>query len=189
MKGKVLFILCSILMTVGFASAQPARRIVTNLDLDKYKQQRLEAERDLRENYEKLGFPSPEEMQAQQKEADLERERLAENLRRERLEREQIYYEQQYFQTPNTPDIYLIQNSNGYRSYPFYGAGYYSYPRYGGRIRNNNPYFKNGIGPVGGGFFGPRINPYQPNRTLLNRNKVFTTNPNPRQGGGSRNPR
>lgn len=184
MKVKVLFILFSILMTVGFASAQTERRTITNFDLEKYKQQRLEAERDLRENYEKLGFPSPEEMEAQRKEADLERERLAESLRRERLEREQLYYEQQYFQTQNTPDIYLIQNSGSYRSFPFYGSGYYSSPRYGGRTRNSNPYFKNGIGPVGGGFFGPRMNPYQNNRSPLNRRQILNPNPNPRQGGG-----
>ncbi len=189
MKRNVLFILCSILMTVGFASAQTERRTITNFDLEKYKQQRLEAERDLRENYEQLGFPSPEELEAQRKEADLERERLAENLRRERLEREQFYYEQQYLQTSNTPDIYLIQNSGGYRSFPFYRSGYYSYPpRHGGRSRNSNPYFKNGIGPVGGGFFGPRMNPYQNNRSPLNRKRSFPTNPNPRQGGNE-NPR
>lgn len=185
MKRKVLFILCSIFITVGFASAQKTtRKIVTNLDLDKYKEQRLEAEKDLRENYEKLGFPSPEELEKQRKIEDEERTRLSEKLRRERLEREQIYYEQQYLQSQDTPDIYLIQNSNGYRSYPFYGGGYYSNPRYGNRIRNSNPYYKNGIGPVGGGFFGPRINPYQPNRTILNSNRIFTPNPTPRQGGG-----
>lgn len=191
MKEKVLFILCSILMTVGFASAQTARRTITNLDLDKYKQQRLEAERDLRENYERLGFPSPEEMEAQQKEADSERERLAENLRRERLEREQFYYEQELLQSQSSPDIYVIENSNGYRSYPFIGAGYYSSPRHGGgrRIRNSNPYFKNGIGPVGGGFFGPRINPFQNNRNYPNRKHPLTPNPVRRPDGRIGNPR
>ncbi len=188
MKRKVLFILCSIFITVGFASAQTARRTVTNLDLEKYKKQRLEAERDLRENYERLGFPSPEELEKQRKIDDEERTRLSEKLRRERLEREQNYYEQQSLQSQDMPNTYLIQNSNGYRGYPIFSGGYYSNPRYGNRIRNSNPYYKNGIGPVGGGFFGPRINPYQNNRTILNGNKVFTTNPNPRQGGG-RNPR
>ena len=67
MKRKVLFILCSIFITVSFASAQSAKRTVTNTDLEKFKQKRLNAERDLRENYEKLGFPSPEELEKQRK--------------------------------------------------------------------------------------------------------------------------
>lgn len=192
MKRKTLFILCSIFMTVGFVAAQDKKKTVTNADLEGFKQKRLQAEKDLRENYVKLGFPSPEELERQRRASDLERERLSEKLRRERLEREQLYYEQEFLQSQNSPDVYVIENSNGYRSYPFIGAGYYPSPHYGGggrRIRNSNPYFKNGIGPVGGGFFGPRINPYQNNRNYPNRKHSFTPNPVRRQDGRSGNPR
>lgn len=192
MKRKVLLILCSIFISVGFVSAQGKKKTVTNADLEGFKQKRLQAEKDLRENYAKLGFPSPEELEKQRRASDLERERLSEKLRRERLEREQIYYEQELLQSQNSPDVYVIENSNGYRSsYPFIGAGYYSRPRYGGggRIRNSNPYFKNGYGPVGGGFFGPRINPFQNNRNYPNRKHPFTTNPVRRQDGRIGNPR
>lgn len=186
---KVLFALCSIFILVGFISAQTTQRTITNLDLEKYKNQRLQAEKDLRENYEKLGFPSPEELEKQQKAEDEERAALSEKLRLERLEREQIYYQMQYLQSQDSPDLYVIQNSNGYRSFPYYSGGYYSKPRYNSnRYNNNNQYYRNGIGPVGGGFFGPRINPYQPNRTILNSTKIFTPNPTPRQPHG-RNPR
>ena len=37
-------------------------RTITNADLEKYKQKRLAAEKELRENYRELGFPSPEEL-------------------------------------------------------------------------------------------------------------------------------
>lgn len=82
-----------LLLAVGFMAATvsaQSTRTITNLDLEKYRQARLAAEQDLRENYEKLGFPSPEEMQKQQEKERLERERLSERLRAERLYREQL---------------------------------------------------------------------------------------------------
>ncbi len=153
MKRKILFILCVVFIAVSFVSAQNAKKVVTNADLDRFKQKRLQAEKDLRENYEKLGFPSPEELEIQRKASDIERKRVAEKLRRERLEREQLRLEQQYLQSQNMPDIYLIQNSTRNRSYPYF----YNYaPRYfGKRFRQNYDF------PLGGGYFGPTFNPNQ----------------------------
>jgi hypothetical protein len=86
MKRRLLFILCFILGVGGFAFAQ--RRTVTNEDLEKYRQRRLAAERDYRENYEKMGFPSPEELNRQIEE-DKERSlKISEQLRVERLRKE-----------------------------------------------------------------------------------------------------
>ena len=63
MKKRLVFVLCSIFIAVGFVSAQTARRTVTNADLEKFRQKRLAAEQNYRDNYERLGFPSPEELQ------------------------------------------------------------------------------------------------------------------------------
>ena len=67
-----------------------ASRTVTNTDLDKFKQQRLAGEREYRENYAELGFPSPEELDRQFEESRVEREELSAKLREERIERERI---------------------------------------------------------------------------------------------------
>lgn len=68
MKKRILLILSLILITSGFAQAQTARRTVTNADLEKYRQKRVRAEADYRANYEKLGMPSPEELEKQEAE-------------------------------------------------------------------------------------------------------------------------
>jgi hypothetical protein len=68
---------------------------VTNWTLEKYKTDRLAAERDYRENYAKMGFPSPEELN-RQRDANMDaRLKLAEQLRQARLEKERIELERQ----------------------------------------------------------------------------------------------
>jgi hypothetical protein len=68
-------------------------RTVTNSTLEKFQQKRLAAERQYRENYERMGFPSPEELD-RQRDADLTaRIELADQLRMARLEKERIELE------------------------------------------------------------------------------------------------
>src|SRR5688572_27868014 len=68
-------------------------RTVTNSTLSKFQQKRLAAERDYRENYARMGFPSPEELD-RQREADLTaRLQLADQLRQARLEKERLELE------------------------------------------------------------------------------------------------
>ncbi|MDQ3801599.1 MAG: hypothetical protein M3384_19425 [Acidobacteriota bacterium] len=70
MKERILLVLSLILaMTVGFVSAQTrATKTVTNADLEKFRQKRLAAEADYRDNYEKRGMPSPEELEEREAE-------------------------------------------------------------------------------------------------------------------------
>jgi lysyl-tRNA synthetase class I len=169
MKKQILFILCSIFITVGFASAQTAKRTVTNLDLQKFKEKRLQAEKDLRENYARLGFPSPEELEKQRLADDEVRQKLSEKLRIERLQREQSELEQQFLQSQNNTEVYYVQGSNGSGYYPYY-SGYYNYPRgnnYGRRYGQNGSYVTGGGYAIDGRYFpqfnnnrpGVRINP------------------------------
>lgn len=78
MKKRLLFILCSIFVAANLTVAQT--KTVTNSDLEKHRQKRLEAERDYRENYSKLGFPSPEELEKQIEQSRAEREELSKRL-------------------------------------------------------------------------------------------------------------
>ena len=86
---KKSFIPVLIFAAVGLAVSQT--KTVTNSDLEQFRQKRLEAERDYRENYEKLGFPSPEELERQNAES---RRRLSELARRIEAEnaRNENYY-------------------------------------------------------------------------------------------------
>lgn len=68
MRERILLILSLILISSGFAAAQTAKRTITNADLEKFRQKRVQAEADYRANYEKLGMPSPEEIAKQERE-------------------------------------------------------------------------------------------------------------------------
>lgn len=86
MKRRLLFILCFMFGLGGFVFAQT--RTVTNADLEKFRQKRVEAERDYRENYAKKGFPSPEELDRQIEADRVKRAELAGRLEAERIEGE-----------------------------------------------------------------------------------------------------
>lgn len=86
MKKRLWFILCLIFVAANFAIAQT--KTVTNADLEKHRQKRLQAEKDYRENYAKLGFPSPEELEKQNEQSRAEREQLSRRLEAEQRENE-----------------------------------------------------------------------------------------------------
>jgi len=88
MKQRSLFVFCLILGLTGLAVAQ--RKTVTNADLEKYRQTRLKGEREYRENYARLGLPSPAELDRRIEKSRIESEQLSAKLRLQRLERERI---------------------------------------------------------------------------------------------------
>lgn len=142
-------VLCVVLSMVGALAAQSrpdrAVRRVTSSDLEKFRQQRLAADREYRERYAEMGFPSPEELSAQierDKEAKLQ---LAEQLRQARLESEKLDIERARLSLDAArlqADIDAREDSGRGRDsyfdgvYGGFGYGYgfpsYGYPGYGG---------------------------------------------------------
>lgn len=121
MTKKLSIIFC--LATLSAAVSVAQTKVVTNADLARYKTERLNAERDLRENYARLGFASPEEMAKREAASREEMFDLSARLRRERLEREARRAEAQrvaaplvvpVYQTPQTAETLVV---GGYR-YP-----------------------------------------------------------------------
>lgn len=88
---KAAFIVGFVLSMAVFGSGQS--RTVTNATLHKFQEKRLAAERDYRENYARLGLPSPEELDRQRDLDMAARIQLAELLRQARLERERLELE------------------------------------------------------------------------------------------------
>jgi len=88
MKVRIVFLICFVAASVTMAAAQA--KTVTNTDLEKYKSERVKGETDLRENYARLGFASPEELARRNEQSAKETAELAARLRAERLERERI---------------------------------------------------------------------------------------------------
>lgn len=154
MKIRVLFLVFIVSAMVGGAIAQG--KTVTNADLEKYKQTRLQADRDYRDNYERLGMPSPEELEKSREASRLETEKLYDKLRAERLEAERLRA------------IQVAANAQIVTSTQFvpYGVPYYNGGSY---MFYSNERFRrvNRVGRVGQGYFaggqfwptGPRTVP------------------------------
>ncbi len=130
-----------VLIAVATTALSAQTKTVTNADLERFRDKRLQSEREYRQNYEELGFPSPEELERQRKESVIDRERLAERLRDERLQREQFEstFRSEYSSSPNTV-IYFNSESGGTRyvyGYPVnrYRGRRYPFPGYG--VRNS----------------------------------------------------
>jgi len=89
---RILLIAIFLVSAATVAVAQT--KLLTNVDLDKYRIEREKAEREYRENYAKRGFPSPEELERRRRENDLQNQefvnrmneqiRAAENLASQR---------------------------------------------------------------------------------------------------------
>lgn len=137
-------------------------KVVTNDDLEKYRQKRLAAQKDLRENYERLGFPSPAELDKQIEQSKVERSELAARLRVENLERERLDLERQRVESEiNSRNLqYQTENTQRYEdNYSNYGTdGFYSFPNFGYRQQRLNRGYQNGFG---NGYYGnynqPRV--------------------------------
>lgn len=150
-----------ILLFVGFvfiaANVVPAQtRTVTNSDLEKFRQKRVQAEQEYRENYEKLGLPSPEELDIRREQNGRDLAALSERLRNENLEREKIEREDAYRQAQIE---YLRGSANQYNQSAYNGNGYYSsgyfgaYPYYGFQ----SGYYNNNYNNRFGGYYNNRL--------------------------------
>jgi hypothetical protein len=151
MKRQILLFLGFIFISAIVASAQT--KTVTNADLEKFRQKRVQSEQDYRDNYQKLGLPSPEELEKQREQNRKELSELSGRLQKENLEREQRQREDEYEQAQfeylrRSANQYNqgAYNGNGYLgSYPYYGysGGYYNYS-YNNRFRRNRGFGRGG---------------------------------------------
>ena len=162
MRFRIAFLMCFIFAIVASLAAQ-TRRTVTNADLEKYKQARLGAERDYRENYECLGLPSPEELELRRRQNRVETEALAEKLRADRIDQERIQAEREASER-TAAYARSVQPQNAVQYYQpgyLYDPGYFwSYGRVNRYPRGQNYYQQPGYF-AGGQFWptGPRTPP------------------------------
>ena len=153
-KAALIFGLVLSLATVGVGQV----RTITNSTLERYQEKRLAAERDYRENYARMGFPSPEELD-RQRDADMAaRIRLSEQLRQARLEKERLELERQNLDVQAAS----MENDSAETRYDgFYGGyfggygGSYNYGRFGRRHGRYNIF-----SPLGGGYRATPVGVY-----------------------------
>lgn len=87
MRQRVLLFLCAMVAFAGLANAQG--KTVTNADLEKFKQKRIQGEKELKEYNAKLGL-TEEDVAKQDAAKAKEREALSARLRASRIEQERI---------------------------------------------------------------------------------------------------
>jgi len=158
MKKAALFFGVVISLAVLGLGQSPT---VTNSTLQKFQQTRLAADRDYRENYARMGFPSPEELDRQREVDMASRIELADQLRTARLERDRLALEREKMEFEAAPPI-ITEQSPYYGHYG--GSGFYSGGYYGGY--GNDGYYSDrrfrGYGRYGqrypyGGYPGNRL--------------------------------
>jgi hypothetical protein len=198
MKKQILLFFGFIFICANVSSAQ-SKRTVTNADLERFRQTRLQAERDYRENYQRLGLPSPEELEKQREKNRNELSELSERLREENLEREQRQREEEFRQA----QILYFRSGSQFNQGAYNGNGYYSsgfvggYPYFGYSSGYNGNYYNNRFGKKrgfgrGGNFYNPIFPgvgfPSQGVRINTNGVRINTTRGN-RHPAPIRNPR
>lgn len=125
MKRKFcsVFVLNLVILTcfgVGFGQT----RTITNADLEKYKQRRVQAEKDLQEFYRRLGL-SPEELARREAAEAKEREELSLKLRQLRLEREQMEALRERIYLPQVNVVLPQSRGIDYSTFFLYGNRLY----------------------------------------------------------------
>lgn len=145
MKKKILLFTILIFSAPVFAFAQT--KTVTNADLEAFKQKRLAAEKDLRENYAKLGFPSPQELEKQIEKSRIEREELAAQLRAEReskLQSEIDALQAQNYFLQSQSQTYVRRERNyfyGVSPFFYYNPRFFGFPVKTPRTKRNRGNF------------------------------------------------
>ncbi len=141
----MLFILGLVSLT-ALASYAQARRTVTNSDLERYRQARVNAERELREDYSRLGFASPEERANQNMASEQQLIELSQQLKEQRLANERMELEREQMMLMSSPPVGGVYNDtvqSGDEFYPTYwGSGRGGFGR--GRVRQQSGYFAGG---------------------------------------------
>lgn len=150
MKRGLLFFVVLIATGIG-GSAFAQTRTVTNADLEKFRQERLKAEKDYRENYARLGMPSPEELRRRAEQSSKETSELAARLRADELERERLNAERAR-QAGQFGNVVILNTPTRQYSSPYF----YAYPGFGQFYRR----------PVRGGRNFGRI-PYNSNTPVV----------------------
>jgi phage repressor protein C with HTH and peptisase S24 domain len=136
---KIAVLLCVFFSLTIAGFSQTAKRTVTNSDLAKFSQKRIEAEREYRQTYAEKGLPSPEEIRAQSDARVKETVELAEKIQADNLERQRLAVAAMQAQAQSQP-IVITQGAPYY--YPDYGyLGFGSdgiFDRFGNRFRGRS---------------------------------------------------
>lgn len=131
MKYKLTFLLLAGICLAGSASAQ--RKTVTNSDLEKFREKRIQAEKNLDDYYSKIGL-SRADVEKRNAEDEKARVELSARLRAMRLERERAEAEARISENSQPQfNVFYQQTAPQFSGYILYGDRWYPTRPYGNR--------------------------------------------------------
>jgi hypothetical protein len=154
---KIAVVFCVFFSLSMAVAAQTSRRTVTNFDLEKYRDQRVAAEREYRDTYAQRGMLSPDEIKAASDARIQQTLDLAERMRSDQIEQQRLALQAQAQQI-EIEELRSQQPAPQSAFYP-YDSSIWSYgvfSDFGGGFRGRN--FRVGTGRdyyVGGGNVWP----------------------------------
>lgn len=166
-----LQITLTIIFTLVMAASLAAQTsTVTNASLATYKDDRARANQEYLENYERLGMPSPAEIERRKDESRAEMNELARQMRAENFERQRLAAEllmNARLTEAHTRSMH-IESPQFNDRYPIESGIFYGNPYRGGRRHHRfgfrRPFGQSGY--AGGGMFWP-TGPSTPSRPLI----------------------
>lgn len=166
MKRISFFVIGFVFVFSAAASAQV--RTVTNSDLERYRENREKSEAEMRENYARMGFPSPTEMQLRNDAANRSMIELADKIRADRLEQERLDAQYRAQMAASQRPTVIVVGSDNYDPGYFvqYGYGFGRGLRYGNRFRFNQGFTTTTNGYFAGGQFWP-MGPRTPSAPIV----------------------
>lgn len=130
--SKFAVVLCAVLSLTFVSAGQTTVKSVTNADLEKYRQIRVNADREYRETYASKGLPSPEEIARRNDVKQKEMQELADKLRQEALERQRLAAEIEARRATAARNVTVVVTGSGYDG-TVYSGGYLTGGRFGRR--------------------------------------------------------
>src|SRR5262245_43412608 len=185
MMRALLLIAVGLAAVSTFAQTNAQTKTVTNASLEKFRAERVQGDRDLRENYERLGFSSPEERDRRLEAWNRENQQLVDKWEQQLRDQQnasaladqsaaidRLGQSMQQNATPRYDPNYNSTQTWGYGGYND-GFGYYGipypYPNRPGYYPNRNRYNPYGYPPiyppsgsVSGGMYWPAPTPARP---------------------------
>lgn len=133
-QGFALLILG--LSAICAAAQDNSAKTVTNADLEKYRQARVKSDEDYRQNYQRLGRPSPEELEKMETERQKRLSELSDKLANRRLQNEYFERMNALAAAGDTPQIIYLDADGNYGA--AYSTGYTPYLFLGNRRHFNS---------------------------------------------------
>lgn len=181
LKIKSLLLALVAFTTVGAVAQGNSGRTVTNADMEKYRNARVKADEDYRQNYEKRGMPSPEELERRETDRQKRFAEASNELREQRLNDEYNEYVRAAADYSNAQRQQQVVYVDRHPNYGSYGGGFYVSNPYWGNRRKLRASFGGDTG------FGPNVQMVKdaasmfPNADSIRNNNIFRRGTRPRR--------